>query len=53
MKSHTRIWSVPLLWVEATASDLETKISGSTGINSMFLRFMSERNIHNGRLVIE
>jgi hypothetical protein len=45
MTSHTRIWVLLLLWAEAIASGFEIKIPGSTGINSMFLRFMSERNI--------
>jgi len=53
MTIHTHLWGVPLLWTEATASGFETKIPGSTGINSMFLRFISERNTHKERLVIE
>ena len=53
MTSHTRIWGLPLLWVEAITSGFEIKIPGSTGINSMFLRFMSKRNVHKESLVIE
>jgi len=53
MTNHTRIWGVPLLWAEATVSVLEITIPGSTVINSMFLRFMSERNIYKESIVIE
>jgi hypothetical protein len=53
MTSHSRIWGLPLLWAEATAYGFEIKIPGSTGINCMFLRFLSERDIHKERLVIE
>ena len=53
MTSHTRIWCVPLLWAEATVSGFVIKIPGCTGINTMFLRFMRERNVHKENLVIE
>ena len=38
---------------EAKISGFEIKIPGSAGINSMFLRFMSERNVHKESLVVE
>ena len=53
MTSNTRIWNLPLLWAEAIVSGFENKIPGYTGINSMFSRFLNERNVHKESLFRE